>query len=150
MSRYLLFPIFMIAVFMVLVFTNPFFLELQIQRFSRGHWIYVYCEMTVVVSLIAFVIVPAVMKPLQRRNTLAASIAGALVTIMILGSYAYLAGTILGAGQAAALPLHDLNHFFRNFRSVVFIFIEAPIFGVMTGLFQVLWGKLRAYAYSNM
>jgi hypothetical protein len=142
MNRYILYPIFTLAVPIVLVFTNQFWSEMQLQRFSRWYWIYVYCGMTVAVSIIAFVIVPTLVKPLQRGHVLAASILGSLITVVLLGLYAYWVGTILDARQSGSLPLRDFNYFFREFRSVVFIFIDAPIFGVLTGLFISFWRKL--------
>ena len=98
--------------------------------------------MTIAVSCIAFLIAPAAAKPFQRWGLPAASIAAALVTIIILGLYSYWVGTRLTAQEADSLVLRDLNHFFRDYRSVVFMFIEVPIFGLISGVLEYAWNKV--------
>jgi hypothetical protein len=140
-NRYLLVPAFMLAVFLVLAITNPFWRELQFPRFPRWYWILVYSGMTIAISCIAFVVAPAVVKPLTRWCLPVASVAGALLTMLILGLYSYWVGTSLTAQQADALMVRELNHFFRDHRSVVFMFVEVPMFGIIAGLFTYLWNK---------
>jgi hypothetical protein len=140
-SRYKLLPLFIIAVFVVLVVSNPFWREMQIQRFSRWYWLAVYCGMTAAVSCIAFLFAPIVAGPFRRWGFLAASVAGAIFTMIILGLYSYLIGTRFTAQEADNLLLRDLNHFFRDYRSIVFMFIEVPIFGLIAGVFEYVWHK---------
>lgn len=121
----------------VLTLTHPFWQELEVQRYSRAYWVYVYALMTLLVTLIATVISPAVVglavgvsKPHHRI------VAVGIMTLVILVIYSHWVGAILSAQEADRLPLSDLNHFFRNFRAITFSFINAPLFGAGAALVE--------------
>jgi hypothetical protein len=132
--QYLLFPAFMTLVIVILALTNSLWHEIGLHRHPWQHWFSVYLGMTFLVSAVALIVVPLIVTPLMRHSRRAASIVVGLITMIFLAMYAYWVGVRLTAQQADALLLRDLNYFFRELNSIIFIFVDTPIFGVLAAL----------------
>jgi hypothetical protein len=125
--------VFIVLAFFVLAFTHPFWQLVQGDYLSPQHWLRVYLGMTLIVTVVALVFTFLARLSFPSKGILA-SITVAILTGSVLAAYSQWVGVKLTAQDAERLLLRDFNHFFRDFRSIAFTFLTAPLLGVAAGL----------------